>query len=397
MNRPAVAARSSLSEVRESSLPLIAHIVFRFDYGGLENGVVNLVNRMPGNLFRHCIIALTEATEFQQRIQKPGVLVHCIGKRPGKDLRSYARLYRLLRELKPAVVHTRNLGTVECLFVAWLAGSPVRIHGEHGWDIYDPFGANRKYRMLRLFMNRFIDRFVTVSTDLAEWLSSLGIPDDKIIRICNGVDTERFHPLSGNRPAALPTEIFPPGSVIVGSVTRFSAIKDPINLINAFIELQQGGGEEAARCRLLMVGDGDLRAEAEMRVCEAGVQDKVWLTGSRDDVPELLRCMHVFVLGSLREGISNTILEAMASGLPVIAAATGGNGELVVDGVTGKLVPPGNPKALALAIQDYIGDADKREQQGSSARARADSTFSLSVMVDDYRRLYTESLQQAGA
>src|SRR5690606_30704985 len=207
-----------------------------------------------------------EATEFRQRIQKPGVLVHCIGKRPGKDLRSYARLYRLLRELKPAVVHTRNLGTVECLFVAWLAGSPVRIHGEHGWDIYDPFGANRKYRMLRRFMNRFIDRFVTVSADLAQWLRSLGIPEAKITRICNGVDTQRFHPRSGEQPATLPAEIFPPDSVIVGSVTRFSAIKDPINLIDAFIELQKGRGAEGSSCRLLMVGDGELRAEAEKRI-----------------------------------------------------------------------------------------------------------------------------------
>jgi sugar transferase (PEP-CTERM/EpsH1 system associated) len=387
---------------RADPRPLIAHVVFRFDYGGLENGVVNLINRMPDEAFRHCVIALTEATGFQARIRKPDVAVHCIGKQPGKDPAYYLRLYRLLKALKPAIVHTRNLPTLECLFVAWLAGTPVRIHGEHGWDVYDPDGTSRRYRLLRRLLAPLIHRFVTVSNDLAEWLAGLGIPKSRIRHICNGVDTERFRPRSGDHgealpgDAALPGGVFPPGSIVVGSVTRFSAIKDPLNLVEAFITLRRnGGGTE--RARLLMLGDGELCETARVRLEEAGLSAEAWLPGSRDDVPELLRAMHVFVLGSLREGISNTILEAMASGLPVVATDTGGNGELVEEGVTGALVPPADPGALATALRGYVNDAEKRQQHGRKARERACNLFSLAAMVDGYRRLYEDALEGARA
>ena len=377
--------------------PLIAHIVFRFDYGGLENGVINLVNHMPEHAFRHCVVALTEASDFQKRLNKPGVAVHCIGKRPGKDPGSYIRLYRLLRSLRPTIVHTRNLGTLECLIVAWLARAPIRIHGEHGWDIYDPDGTKKKYRILRRFISQFIDRFVTVSDELSEWLAStVGIPKAKITRICNGVDTDKFHPGEQRSRENLPPDVFPQDCVIVGSVTRFSAIKDPLNLVNAFIKFRQWSRRGADHARLLMVGGGEMQNEAQKNILDAGLQSAAWLTGSRDDIPEMLRKMDVFVLGSLREGISNTILEAMASGLPVIATATGGNHELVVDGVTGRLVPPSDPDALADALESYVSDADTRERHGRSARKRACSQFSVSAMVDGYLRLYNNALQKAG-
>lgn len=388
--------RESHDGTMGSTRPLIAHVVFRLDYGGLENGVVNLINRMPDDAFRHCVIALTEATRFRERITRPGVAVHCVGKRPGKDPRSYVRLFRLLRKLRPTIVHTRNLATLECLLVAWLAGAPVRIHGEHGWDIYDPDGTSRKNRLLRRFANRFIDRFVTVSADLAEWLVALGIPRAKIERICNGVDTEMFHPRDYIAGSELPPDIFAPDSIVVGSVTRFSAIKDPLNLIKAFLDIQKSAGRDGNRCRLLMIGDGELYPRAAEFVSAAGIEDKVWLCGSSDDVSRLLRRMDVFVLGSLREGISNTILEAMATGLPVVATATGGNPELVQHEMTGKLVPPGDSHALARAIQEYATDTLKRAEHGRNARQSAVSKFSLSVMVDNYRRLYVEALQSAG-
>jgi sugar transferase (PEP-CTERM/EpsH1 system associated) len=378
--------------------PLIAHVVFRLDYGGLENGVVNLINRMPEDVHRHCIIAMTEATDFRSRIKRPGVTVYCIGKEPGKDPASYVRLYRLLRKLRPTIVHTRNLATLECLFVAWLAGVPVRIHGEHGWDIYDPHGTRTKYKLLRRFMSRFVHRFVAVSEELAEWLETIvGIPEAKITTICNGVDTEKFHPRETPKHSNLPDDIFPENCVIVGSVTRFSPIKDPLNLISAFIRVHNRRERDAKNTRLLALGDGDLHAEAQKFIRDAGLNLAAWLPGSRDDVPEMLRNMDLFVLGSLREGISNTILEAMASGVPVVATATGSNQELVVEGMTGRLVPPSDAEALAEAISDYLFDADTRKRHGRNARDRACSYFSISGMVESYLQLYSKTLHLAGA
>ena len=131
------------------SSPLVVHIVVRFDYGGLENGLVNLINRMPSSCARHTVIALTAATEFASRIESDGVQVYAIGKRPGKDPAAYVRLYKLLRRLRPDVVHTRNLGTLDCQVVALLAGVRRRVHSEHGWDTTDQEGRSRKYRALR--------------------------------------------------------------------------------------------------------------------------------------------------------------------------------------------------------------------------------------------------------
>lgn len=371
----------------DSARPLIAHVVYRFDYGGLENGVVNVVNGLPDTAFRHAIIALTEASDFQRRIRRPDVSVHALNKRQGKDPGAYMRLFRLLRQLRPAIVHTRNLGTLDCTLVARLAGVPSRIHGEHGWDTYDPDGTNRKYRALRRMLNPTIDRFVTVSTELEQWLvQDVGIRAAKVQRICNGVNTDVFRPRASRERQLLPAERFAPQSIVVGSVTRFQEIKDPLNLVRGFIAARRDPRGQSLR--LLMIGDGALRAPAQALLDEAGESANAWLPGSRDDVAPLLREMDVFALSSRREGISNTVLEAMASGVPVVASATGGNLELIEDGRTGTLVPPADSEAIARVLLSYAGDDGMRERHGHAARARAEREYSLRRMLSDYENLY---------
>jgi glycosyltransferase involved in cell wall biosynthesis len=177
--------------------------------------------------------------------------------------------------------------------------------------------------------------------------------------------------------------------LVVGSVTRFSAIKDPLNLVNAFVHLRADGQP----LRLLMVGDGELFALAQSVLRRTDTIDASTLTGSRDDIAEQLRNMDIFVLGSLREGISNTILEAMAAGLPIVASDTGGNPELIESGTNGVLVPPGDEQALAAAIRDYVQDPERRVRHGQASRDRVLSLFSIERMVDQYRALYAGALQ----
>jgi sugar transferase (PEP-CTERM/EpsH1 system associated) len=390
MSGPAMqSATEQVLTPRVRHRPLIAHIVFRFDYGGLENGIVNVVNGLPPGEFDHAIIALTEATEFATRIRRADVKVYALGKRPGNDLRAYLRLWRLLRELRPAVVHTRNIGTMDCLLVAWLAGVRRRVHGEHGWDVHDPDGTSRKYLAVRRLLNPFVHQFVTVSRDLRTWLvERVGIAERKVAQICNGVDTQRFRPASIADRLLLPPERFPASCIVVGSVTRLTEIKDPLNLVRAFVAVRQPLLTAGHDVRLLLVGDGPLRAAVERELQVAGELAAAWLPGSRDDVAELLRTMDIFVLGSQREGISNTVLEAMASGLPVIASATGGNLELIDDGVTGRLVPPGNTGALAAALRRYVEDVAQRRAAGAAARGRVEAMYSLNGMTNSYLELY---------
>jgi sugar transferase (PEP-CTERM/EpsH1 system associated) len=248
---------------------------------------------------------------------------------------------------------------------------------------------------MRRLASPAVHRFVTVSREIEEWLvGSVGVRRGKIQRICNGVDISRFQPRGAAARRLVPPELVADGAVVIGSVTRFSEIKDPLNLVRGFIEARRAAA--GSKLRLVMIGDGSLRAEAQRLVAEAGVQSSVWLPGSRDDVPALMQEMDVFVLASKREGISNTVLEAMGSGLPVVASATGGNLELVEDGRTGQLVPAGDSAALASVLLGYAASPEQRARHGAAGRQRAIGEYSLERMLRDYRDLYRGQCIEVG-
>ena len=368
--------------------PLVVHVMHAFDIGGLENGVVNLINRMPHDSYRHTVLALTRITEFRARVRRDDVEFIALGKGPGHAIRLYPRLHALFRKLRPAIVHTRNLAALEVAMPAWSAGVPVRLHGEHGRDVGDLDGSNRKYQRVRRLYRPFVTHQVALSRDLARYLvERVGVPRAQVTQLYNGVDAALFAP-AGQRAAIPGCPFAGAGLWIVGTVGRMQAVKDPQNLVRAFVRALAIDPALRARLRLVMVGDGALYGEVNAMLARAGVQDLAWLPGERDDVADVLRGLDAFVLPSLAEGVSNTILEAMACGLPVIATDVGGNGELVVEGRTGTLVPAADAEALARAIVAQARDPVAARAQGKAGRERVLSTFSLDAMVDGYRRLY---------
>lgn len=374
--------------------PLVAHVMYRFDVGGLENGVVNLINHMPGEAYRHVVIALTEITDFKSRISRKDVDFIALNKPPGHLISLYPRLYRLFRELRPAIVHSRNLAALEVAVPAWAAGVPVRIHGEHGRDMRDINGDNRKDQWIRRIYQPFVSRYIALSRDLESYLTDkVGIPASKISQVYNGVDANRFHPRT--EPAGIPGCPFrQPEHWLVGTVGRMQAVKAQTLLSRAFIRALELAPELKSRLRLVMVGEGPLRAESLKLLEAAGVADMAWLPGERSDVPEILRGLDCFVLPSLAEGISNTILEAMASGLPVVATAVGGNVELVAEGRTGVLVPGDDSEAMARAIIGYAADQDHAAKDGGAAgRAEVEKRFSMEAMVRAYMGVYDATLK----
>ena len=372
--------------------PLIAHIVYSFDTGGLENGVVNLINHMPGDAFRHAIIALTEITDFKKRITRPDVQFIALRKPPGHLLWIYPQLYRLFRELQPAIVHTRNLAALEAAIPAWAARVPGRIHGEHGRDVGDLDGTNRKYRWIRRIYSPFVKQYIALSQDLAHYLTqAIGINETRVTQIYNGVDAIRFHPAPVRQP--IPGSPFNDSNHwIVGTVGRMQTVKDQTNLAKAFVLALQTHPRLHDRLRLIMVGDGPLRQEAQAILQDAGLAELAWLPGERHDMPEIMRGFDCFVLPSLAEGISNTILEAMASGLPIIATAVGGNIELVEESLNGRLVPAADPASLAEAISALASDPASGKTLGQSSRHRVEARYSMTAMVSSYQRLYEEAL-----
>jgi sugar transferase (PEP-CTERM/EpsH1 system associated) len=367
-------------------VPLVAHLIYRLDIGGLETLLVDAINRMPAHRYRHAVICLTDYTEFAQRITRPGVELVALHKPPGLELGTHKRLFKLLRTMRPSVLHTYNLGTIEYHATALLAGVPVRVHAEHGRDASDPHGVNRKHNLLRRLLVPAIDRYVPVSRDLQRWLQGVvGIPQAKVELIDNGVDTERFRPAAGeasNEPWNAPS------AFVIGSVGRLQDVKDQATLIDAFALLRTMLPEQQHRLRLVLVGDGPLRAGLAQRIADAGLQDCAWLPGARSDVAPVMRSFSLFALSSIAEGTPVTMLEAMASGLPVVSTAVGGIPDLVQDGASGALVPAGDPQRLAEALATYVIDAERTRAHGAAGRARIEQQYSVSAMLAHYVALY---------
>jgi sugar transferase (PEP-CTERM/EpsH1 system associated) len=369
--------------------PLVAHIIQRLAVGGLENGLVNLINHMPEDRYRHIVLCLSDSTDYARRIKRQNVPVIPLHQRPGHDFSVHWRLLKLLIDLRPDIVHTRNLSGLEFLPIAALAGVRGRVHGEHGRDMHDLDGRNLKYRLFRKTIRHFVCRHTAVSKDLARWLvDTIGISPDRVTQIYNGVDCDRFRPRLANRHRVGPSGFLAEDLFVVGTVGRMQTVKNQLTLVRAFLHLIQTDPESCKRLRLVIIGDGPLRDESQKLLQATGTETLAWLPGERADIPELMREMNLFVLPSIAEGISNTILEAMATGLPVIATNVGGNPELVEDGQTGLLVPASDPLAMANAIQVYLRNPGQIHQHGEAARDRVKRLFSLDTMVKGYLDLY---------
>ncbi len=380
----------------QHSAPLVVHIIHRLQTGGLENGLVNLINRIPANRYRHTIICMTDYTDFSKRIQRNDVEIYSLNKREGKDFGAFFRLWKLLRKLKPDIVYTRNLSALEGALAAVLAGVKKRVHGEHGRDVHDIAGKNWKYNLLRRFCQPFIHQYIAVSKDLAAWLvDTVNIPQQKIVQIYNGVDCEKFS--VAKQSAELPINGFlPQNGVLIGTVGRMETVKDQLNLTEAFIQLLKQKPHYRKNIRLALIGDGSLLEKIQQRLEQTQLSELVWMPGGRDDVPSIMQSMAIFVLPSLAEGVSNTILEAMSCGISVIATRVGGNVELVVENVTGQLVPPDNPKVLATAIDYYLDNPGIMHAHGKAARARIENAFAMDSMVENYLGVYDDLVSVRG-
>lgn len=375
--------------------PLILHVMYRFDTGGLENGIVNLINHMPSDAYRHAVLALTEVTEFRNRIQRNDVEFISLRKRPGHGLWQYPKLFKLFRQLRPAIVHSRNLAALEVQAPAWAAGVPVRIHGEHGRDVGDLDGNNIIYQRVRRFYKPFVHHYTALSRDLADYLLyKVCVSQGKITQVYNGVDTDRFGPtLRGTLPIT-GCPFNPEQHWLVGTVGRMQIVKDQVMLAHAFVQALALNPDLQTRMRLIMVGEGPLRAHAQAVLDAAGLGALAWFPGERSDVADIMRGLHAFALPSLGEGISNTILEAMASALPVVATAVGGNADLVVQDQTGYVVPPAHPQAMALQLVALASNPEQARSMGQLGRERVQLMFSLRAMVATYQSVYDQQLRR---
>lgn len=365
----------------------VLHVIYQLNTGGLENGVINLINQLPSH-FQHTILSLTYATDFAKRIDgSKRVKIVCLHKSPGSMFKWYPQLLKLIRQSAPDIVHTRNLATLECQFLAWLAKVPLRIHGEHGRDVGDLSGDNKKNQRLRKLFKPFVHRFVPLSKELENYLKiKIGISHGKIHQIYNGVDITRFS-LATHGVGKWP---FSKNDLVLIAVGRMQPVKDFATLIQAFGALKKRL-PNAQSIKLALVGDGPCLEELKMLAQHHHVHNDIWFPGHREDVHQLLSQAHIFIQCSLIEGISNTLLEACASGLPCVVTKVGGNCEIIESEQMGMWIDTQNVSQLTDCLAQYCQSKALRKEHGSNARLAIEQKFNLLTMVQHYQRLYEAS------
>jgi sugar transferase (PEP-CTERM/EpsH1 system associated) len=375
-------------KLRQSVPITIVHVLHSFEIGGLENGVANLINTLDWGVYKHKLLCITRAGRLVKRLRRPDVEIVELGKASGSDWRMPLKIARELRRMKPSIVHTRNWGTIDGIIAARLSGVPVVIHGEHGRTMTEIGRGSRKRNLVRKLLAPMLDAYITVSEELRSIALEIGIPGKKIHTICNGVDLDRFSFKADKRTIRLENGL-PQDAFIVGCVGRL----DPIKNYESLIQILPGLIKDFPKISLLIVGDGPRYSALNELPQQLGIAHNVVFAGARDDVPLLLKAMDIFALPSLSEGISNTVLEAMASGLPVVATRVGGNIELVRDKETGFLVEPEDASDLTIGIRAYLNNPPLIREHGSAGMKRVEEHFSLRRMVSAYDSLYRNLLK----
>lgn len=361
----------------------VQHVLLSLQPGGLENGVVNVVNRLSPDRFESSICCLKTGGEFVSRLN-PGIPIHEMGWRGGNDLSLPFRLARVFRKTRPDIIHTRNAEAFFYGFMAAkLAGIECLVHSEHGRTFND---RPLRFRVQRWF-SAHTRAIFSVSEQLKrELVMRIGLPEESIQVLYNGVDLERFG--GSERDAARRQLGLSETDLVIGSVGRLVPVKNYGLLLKAVAAL---GRKEVVT---VLVGDGPERPGLEELAKSLGIHDKVRFPGHRNDITSLLSMMDIFVLPSVNEGLSNTLLEAMASGVASVASNVGGNPEIISHEHDGYLFASENEEALAGYLQQLCSSPELRHRFSEAGRSRIVREFSMQAMINRYEDFYLAALNK---
>lgn len=367
-----------------ATAPRVLFLTDSLRMGGIEQLVVRWSRARVAEGYSVEAAVLHPGGDLENDLRAMGVPVHALDKRPGLDWSVAKRLRLLARERRIDVIHTND-------YAPWLyavlsaLGTRVRIvHTEHA----NVEGALWRRYLLEKILSLRTGSLAAVSESVRQvMIRRAHIPSSKIIVIPNGVDTVEFRNDPNRRARARRTLNLMETDCVFGAVGRLVPVKNHEALITAFAALL----EKMPTARLVIIGDGPLREALQACIDRLGVSGRVVLAGQRSDIADLLCAFDVYVLPSLSEGMSVSLLEAMASNLPTVATAVGGNRELVRSGDTGLLVPLGDKDALVRGLLALGSDPHERARQGAAARADCEGDYSQAAMLAQYDRLYRRS------
>ncbi len=390
----------------------VIHIITRLDGGGSAQNTLLTAIGHDRTRFESLVVAGQagqwddqggdQATDqSRRRLEVAGVrclLVPSLTREihPIKDLATLVILITLLRREKPALVHTHtSKAGVLGRLAAWLAGVPLVVHTSHGHVFYGHFGLLASWIFLQV--ERLLARGTTHLIALTEAERDEHLAEgvgraDRFSVVPSGIDLERFRRMVGLFGRRAPGMTCPPDAIVVGSVGWLTEVKGHRFLIEALARLKP----HHPRLHVVIVGSGRLREEYRALAEKLGVGDAVHLLGERQDVPDCLAAMDLFVLPSLNEGMGRALVEAMAAGRPVVASNVGGIPAIVEDRRTGLLVPPGDVVALAAAIDELLRRPDIAQALGTAASESIGARFGAQAMVQAVEAVYETVLAKAG-
>lgn len=362
----------------------IGFVLHVMQVAGAEMLVTEIVRRTRGML-EPMIFCLDDIGPLGEQLRDEGVEVIDLKRRPGRDYRVAWRMSRLIRQRGIELIHAHQYTPYfyAALAKLILGGAFRLILTEHGRNFPDTVSHKRRLTN-RWLLGPFADAITGVCQFSVDGLAQQdGFSRKKMTIINNGITLDRYTP-ADDRGAIRARLKLDPARRYIGNIARFHLVKDQAMLLHAF------AGVAAARADvdLLLVGDGSLRGTLTELVRSLGLDSRVHFLGVRSDVPDILRALDVFALTSLSEAASLTLLEAMATGVPVVVTAVGGNPELVRHGIDGLHVPRGDAGATALALLRILGDPGAASVMGSSARQRVVEHYQLDATIAAYIHLY---------
>lgn len=361
----------------------VIYLITELNIGGAQTVLLRFLTHLDRNRFTPCVICLYNGdAPIAQAIRSLNIEVIDLRVHHKADLTSLLRLYNLLVQKQPTILHTHLFHVnLPGRILGRLAGVPIIINSEHNMAMEPEW----RYRV-NAWTSSLVDRVTTISEAIHQFsLQHIGLPAKKVVVIYDGVElnhSSRFTRQQARQSLGLPLE-----GLVLGAVSRFDPVKGLAFLIQAFAQLKN-----QANLQLVLVGDGPERPTLESLAQDLGIIDRVYWPGFRTDILDLLPAFDIFIQPSIFEGLSMSILEAMAACLPVVATNVGGIPEIVSDGITGCLVPPRDPAALAQAIQTLINQPELRDRMGQAGLERVRQEFSVQQMVKRTEALYEELL-----
>ncbi|MGE0486815.1 MAG: glycosyltransferase [Gammaproteobacteria bacterium] len=363
----------------------ITHVVFSFDYGGLERRILRLVDGLGplGAEFRIVSLRHSDGRFLERHPQVDHVVLNAT---PGIDWAAIRRLAALLRENGTHIVHSHNwVSMLEGIVAGRLARVPVVVHGEHGASRFEPAQLQWKRTLVQAALARAADSIIPVNESIRDRIADVWkLPPARCTVIRNGVDTARFLP----GPEALREPI------VIGSISRLERIKNFPCLVRAVHRLNRDAGR--VRYRLVIVGEGQERAGLEQLVAELGAGAYIEMPGATDEPEQWYPRFDLYVNCSFSEGMSNTVLEAMACGLPVVATAVAGHQDWLAADGNALFFASDDDADLARCLATLADDDTARNAMRSRNRRRVEAEFSQNRFIERYVEHYRALLQRRG-